>query len=116
MNENLRQKKVASLIKDTLSALILSHVQDSPSGLLSITRVDMSKDLRTARIYLSVYGNQDPENILQRLKNKQGILRKAVASRTKLKYNPKLIFSLDPSTGHEKRLDEILKTIANDER
>lgn len=116
MNETLRQKKVASLIKDTLSPLLLTHIQDTPSGLLSITRVDMSRDLRTASVFLSVFEIGDPEGLLARLNKRQGMLRKAVASRTKLKYNPKLIFSLDPMTGHAQRLDEILDAIENDER
>lgn len=116
MNESLRQKRVASLIKEALSPLLLSHLPVPPPGLVSITRVTMSKDLRIAHIYLSVYGDENPDDLLPRLNNIQGALRKAVASRTKLKYNPKLIFSLDPLTGHEQRLDEILGSIGNDER
>ncbi|MFA9453464.1 MAG: 30S ribosome-binding factor RbfA [Candidatus Aminicenantaceae bacterium] len=115
MNESLRQKKVARIVKEILSAQLITLFQDSDSGLVTVTRLEMSKDLKTAHVHVSVFGDADEEAVLQRLQHLQGSLRKSVASHSKLKYNPKLIFSLDPLMGHEKRIDQLLNGISNDE-
>jgi ribosome-binding factor A len=62
-----------------------------------------------------VFGPQDPDAILAHLQEKQGQLRKSIASKTKLKYNPMLIFSLDPSQVFEKNIDDILEKLGRNE-
>ncbi|MFC2157207.1 30S ribosome-binding factor RbfA [Acidobacteriota bacterium] len=116
MNESLRQKKVASLIKEELSRLLIVLYRDVSPGLITITRVDMSKDLRTAQVYLSFYKSGNNDEIISQLDKQKGQLRKAVASKIKLKYNPMLIFSEDPLTAHEDRINELLKQIRDNEK
>jgi ribosome-binding factor A len=116
MNESLRQKKVASLIQATLSSQFTHLFQDISAGLVTVTRVEMTKDLKTARVYFSVLGKLDDDSVLHRLENRQGTLRKAVASRTKLKYNPKLIFLRDLAFDHAERIDELLNDMKKNER
>ncbi len=116
MNESRRQKKVSSLIKETLSQALFEFIQDSSLGLITITRIEMTKDLRNAHIYLSIFDPKNKERILDLLTDKKGHLRKAVALRTKLKYNPMLIFSLDPTIAHEDRIDELLDKINKNEK
>jgi ribosome-binding factor A len=111
MNASRRQKKVASLIKEELSRLLIEGFQDSSSGLITITRVEMSHDLRTAHIYLSIFGGEQKERTLELLNRKQGLLRKSIASKVKLKYNPLLIFSFDPEPDYEAKIDKILENI-----
>lgn len=111
MKESLRQKKVASLVKETISPLLQSIRSDSDSNLISITRVNMTKDLHTAYIHISVYGTEDKDAILADINEKKGWLRKSVASRVKLKYNPKLIFSLDTTADLEERIEELLEDV-----
>jgi ribosome-binding factor A len=53
--------------------------------------------------------------VLQRLRDLQSVFRKSVASRSKLKYNPKLIFSLDTLAGFESRIDQLLNGTSKDE-
>jgi ribosome-binding factor A len=109
MEESRRQKKIASLIKETLSQILIESIQDSASALITITRVEMSKDLQTAHVHLSFFGRSNKENILELINQKKGYLRKMIASKTKLKYNPKLIFAIDPGFDHAKRINELLK-------
>jgi ribosome-binding factor A len=111
MNESVRQKKVASLIQETLSSLILAEFPADGSGLISITRIDLAKDLRTARVFLSFYGGPPANDIIQRLNKRTGFFRNAIASRIKIKYNPQLIFSEDPLTHQEEKLARILSKI-----
>jgi ribosome-binding factor A len=115
MNESLKQKKVARIVKDILSAQFITHVRDSEAGLVTITRLEISRDLRTAHVFVSVFDEAAQKAVLQRLQDLQNTFRKSVASRSKLKYNPKLIFSLDPLAGFESRIDQLLNGISNNE-
>jgi len=116
MQESRRQKRVSNLIKEELSRLIIESFQDSTSGLITITHVSMSKDLKTAHVYLSVIGHSPKQEILDLLNERQGYLRKAVASKTKLKYNPLLNFSLDDSFECEERIQNVIKTLNKNEK
>ena len=116
MNTTRRQKRVGSLIKEEVSRLLLEGIQDSSSYLITVTRVEMSSDLKTAYIYLSVFGSEKKETILELLEARKGHLRKSIASKVKLKYNPMLIFSLDPSTEYEERIDSAIKKIKKNEK
>jgi ribosome-binding factor A len=104
-----RVRRVEALIKEALSPLLIKDFQDPASGLLTVTRVEMTADLRTARVYVSVFGGPDREAAVARLVQASGPLRREVASRVKLKYNPELHFLLDLGADHEARIDEILK-------
>lgn len=111
MKESRRQKRVSSLIKEELSRLFIQSFQDSSSGLITVTRVSMSTDLKTAFVYLSILGSTSKQEIFDLINKRKSYLRKIIASRTKLKYNPMLIFSLDESYDQEKRIEDILKKI-----
>jgi len=76
----------------------------------------MSKDLKTARILLSIFPDREKEAILELINKRTVYLRKTIASKTKLKYNPLLIFSLDPSPDYEQRIDKLISNIKNDEK
>lgn len=111
-----RQKRVGSLIKEELSRLLIEGVQNSSSGLITITRVEMSNDLKTAYVYLSFYGKEKKEEILKFLEKRKGYLRKSIASKVKLKYNPQLIFSLDRIHDYEERIEKLLKIAKKNEK
>ncbi len=116
MSPSRRQKRVASLIKEEVSRLLIEEIQSSFSGLITVTRVEMTADLKTAHIYLSIYGTEQEQAILELLDKKKGFLRKSVASKVKLKYNPMLIFSTDPSPEYQSRIDRLLDDMKKNER
>ncbi len=111
MTENLRGKRVGSLIKEELARFFIEDVQGKSSGFITVTRVDLTKDLMTARVFLSVFGAPDREAILALLEKRKGHIRKILASRIKLKYNPELFFSLDPVPEYEERLDQLIEKV-----
>jgi ribosome-binding factor A len=117
MEESRRQKKVSSLIKEVLSQILIDTVQDTfESSLIAITRIEITKDLKIAHVYLSLFGNEHEEQILEALKERMGYFRKHIASQTNLKYNPMLIFSYDPILSYEERIDTLLEKLKKDER
>lgn len=111
MNENRRQKRVASLLKNALSQSINDIIQTEYSCLTTITRIEMAKDLKSAYIHLSIYGTCGQEAILEFLQERSGYFRKSIASKTNLKYNPKLIFSLDKNIRQEEKIANILAAL-----
>jgi ribosome-binding factor A len=75
----------------------------------------MSKDLKTAHVYLSLFETEGKDQVLDLINKKAGYFRKIIASKTNLKYNPKLIFLYDPAIEYENRLDQLIGKI-KDER
>ncbi|UCC41171.1 MAG: 30S ribosome-binding factor RbfA [Candidatus Aminicenantes bacterium] len=116
MNVTRRQKRVGSLIKEEIGRLLVEEIQDFSSCLITVTRVEMSSDLKNAYIYFSVFGSEKKETILERLEARKGHLRKSIASKVKLKYNPMLIFSPDPLIEYEERIDSAIKKIKKNEK
>ena len=58
--KGLRTRRVAELVQAELSRLLITEFQDAASGLLTVTRVEMTPDLLTARVFLSVFGTAGP--------------------------------------------------------
>ncbi len=111
--KGFRTRRVAELVRAELSRLLLLEFQDPSSGLITVTRVEMTPDLLTARVFLSVFGGPDPAVLLDRLERGRGALRRALrralASRVKLKYNPELFFALDPGPERQDRIDRLIE-------
>jgi len=116
MEESRRQKRISHLIKEELSRLVIQTFQDSTSGLITITRVSMSKDLKSAHVYLSILGHSPKQEIVDLINDRKGYLRKAIASHIKLKYNPMLFFSLDDSFEYEERIQKIMEKLKKNEK
>lgn len=108
--KGVRPRRVAELVQAELSRLLIGEFQDAGTGLLTVTRVEMTPDLRLARVYLSVLGPPGAgEAVLERLEKTVGYIRRTLASRVKLKYNPELFFLLDPGAEHQERIDRLIK-------
>ena len=107
--KDIRPRRVAELVLAELSRLLISEFQDPSSGLLTVTRVEMTPDLRSARVYFSVFGMADPRDLLARIEKSKGHIRQMLAARVKLKYNPKLFFALDPGPEHQERIDRLIE-------
>ena len=80
-------------------------------GMISITAVDTTKDLRQARVYLSVFDLQSEKEFLKGLKSASGYLRKELAASLGLRYTPELIFELDKSIERGARISAILNDL-----
>jgi ribosome-binding factor A len=107
--KGLRPRRVAELVQAELGRLLIEEFQEAGSGFLAVTRVEMTPDLLTARVFLSVFGTDDPDALLARVQRSTGYIRHALASRVKLKYNPQLFFALDPGPAHEAKIDRLIE-------
>ncbi len=105
----IRPRRVAELVRVELGRLLITEFQDPDSGFLSVTRVEMTADLKTARVFISVFGGET-ETVLARLSAARKDIRRQLASLLNLKYNPELIFALDPVPEHEERIDRLIES------
>jgi ribosome-binding factor A len=110
-----RQEKLGELIAAELSDLLRTRVKDPRVGFASITRVEVSGDLRHAKVYVSVLGTEEEQAAtIQALKHATGFLRHELASRLVLRYMPELVFKLDTSIEQGSRILELIRQIENE--
>ena len=115
-NPGNRGRRISELIREALSRILIENVQDPETGLLTVTRVEMSADLLTARIHIRSIGrNISGPDIVAVLDTRKDRLRRMLASRLNLKYNPQLVFSWDPSPEIEEKIDTIMTAEKTDD-
>ena len=84
-------------IQRELAALIRSVKDPRVKGLISITAVNTTPDLRYAKIFVSVLDKSDVSEVVRGLKSASGYLRRELGSALKLRYTPELLFEEDNS-------------------
>jgi len=92
----------------------LRQVKDprvSGQGMITITRVETTGDLRYAKVWLSVYGLQDEKEFKKGLKSASGWLRRELGSTLKLVYTPELVFEIDKSIEYGAKISGILDNL-----
>jgi len=111
-----RQEKLGELIAVELSELIRTRLKDPRIGFASITHVEVSGDLRHAKVFVSVMGNpEEQEATMQGLKHATGFLRHELAGRLTLRFMPELVFKLDTSIAEGARILELIQKIEQEE-
>lgn len=108
---DLRVRKVDRILRDALSEILARELDEPGLGLVTVTRVDVTPDLQSARVLVSLFGAPDPEAGLERLRKRTGWLRGRLATRVQLKYNPVLFFELDPAPEYADRLDRLIEKV-----
>ena len=109
---NNRLARTNDDIQRVLSEL-LRNVKDPrvQQGMISVTRVETTGDLRYAKVWLSVYGMENEKEFRRGLKSASGWLRKELASSMSLRYTPELVWIEDHSITYGARILDILSTL-----
>ena len=111
-----RQRRVAELIQRELGDIIERELSDPRLAFISVTWVEMSSDLLSARVYISQFGNEEQrDQVLPALQHASGWLRHELAERTRLRYIPKLDFRWDTALIEAQRIDTILDQLQHQE-
>ena len=108
-----RISRINEEIQRQLSADIrrLKDPRVSGSGMVSVTRVDTTGDLRYAKIYVSVLDKSQERDVLKGLKSAGGFLRRELGSALGLRYTPELIFEADDSIAYGAHILELLHDV-----
>lgn len=98
MAKNWRQDQIGEVIAHELSDLIRTRMKDPRVGFASITGVEVSADLRHAKVFVSVMGSQQEQHAsLSGLNHACGFLRHELAQRLNVRHTPEIAFRLDES-------------------
>lgn len=104
-----RPARVGELIQAELAELLLRDLKDPRLQLVTVSHVDMSPDLRNARVYISRVGStEEQENALIGFERAAGFVRSQLGKRLKLRYAPKLDFVLDTGIAYGVRISHML--------
>jgi len=111
-----RQRQVAELLHEEISQLIQHDSRDPRLGFVTVTGVDVTADLRLARVYVTVLGDEaDARETLAGLASAAGYFRHRLKQLISLRYIPELSFKLDTSLEHGMRIDKLLDSIKDEE-
>lgn len=107
-----RVDKVAEAVRQEASVIIHDRLKDPRLGFVTVTRVEMTADLRLAKIYFSVLGKEDDyEKTKKALDSAMGFIRRLIAGRINLRIAPEIMFFEDRSSEYSVRIEEVLNEI-----
>jgi ribosome-binding factor A len=105
-----RMRRVNEAIREILGDAIATELKDPRIGFVTVTDVDTSPDLRSARVYVSVLGSaEEREASLAGLRSSHGVLQGKIASALRMKRTPTLTFEYDESTERGDRISRLLR-------
>jgi ribosome-binding factor A len=105
-----RMRRVNELMREVIGSAITSELEDPRIGFVTVTSVDTSPDLRSARVYVSVLGDEaEREATLAGLRSSHGVLQSAIASEMRIKRTPTLSFHYDDTPERGVRITKMLE-------
>jgi ribosome-binding factor A len=111
-----RQKRLGELLKKEISDLILRGIKDPRIGFVSITEVELSPDLRYAKVFISVLGSESERKAtIAGFRSATGFIRREIGNRLRLKYVPELSIIYDNSIEHGSRILELIDSVTEKE-
>ena len=111
-NPYQRTDRVGDLIRRELAVLLQTGIKDPRIGFVSITEVEVSPDLRQAKVYVSVYGTPgEQSDSLMGLESASGYVRSVLRGRLHLKRIPELVFLLDDSIERGARINAAIASL-----
>ena len=113
---SVRSEKVAEEIKHQISVVLSKDLSELHLGLVTVTMVVMSVDLKTAKIYLSFLGNKEPvDKCIDKINFRKKQIRMDLSSKVYMKNIPELFFYYDDRMQYADKIDELIKQIHKDD-
>ena len=110
-NEN-RLNRINEELKKEISQIISFELKNpDATGLISVTKVKITPDLKYAKVYVSLLNSKNEEKTIEALKSSAGFIRSSIAKRINLRITPELVFEKDDSMEYGMKIDSILKDL-----
>ena len=110
-----RKERVSRLLKETISRVMQREISDPRLGFVTVTYVDLSPDLKSAKIYVSVLGEDGViSRTMKSLVHSAGFIRRSVANSVSLRSVPRLNFVLDESGKRSVEISRIIDEAAGE--
>jgi ribosome-binding factor A len=103
-------RRINEVLREVVGAAISGELSDPRIGFVTVTAVETSPDLRTAKVFVSVLGDEDErEATLEGLRSSHGVIQSRIAAETRMKRTPTLTFHYDDTIEKASRVSELLE-------
>jgi ribosome-binding factor A len=114
---SIRTERVASVIKERIGEILVHDYNDPAYGFITVTDVKMTPDLKIAKVYFSVFGNEDVQSrAMKMLEGEKQHIRGMIASHVRLKFAPTLQFHLDHTLEEADRINRLINKIHENDK
>lgn len=115
MSTKLRIEKLQELIKQETGKMLLNDIKDPRIGFVTVTDVEMTGDLREAKIFVSIMGGDEQvKSSLEGLQSALGFIRREIGKRIRLRFTPEISFALDTSLDYGDHIQKLLLQVEGD--
>ena len=105
-----RMRRINEVLREVVGAAIAGELSDPRIGFVTVTSVETSPDLRTAKVYVSVLGDEEErEATLNGLRSSHGVIQARIAAETRMKRTPTLTFHYDDTIEQGVRISQLLE-------
>ena len=112
-----RTSRINETMKREIGNIVLMEIKDPRVKLVTITAVNVSKDLQHARVYFSVLGNSQQTSEAQAgLDSARGYIRKLIGARVRMRYTPEIEFIYDETIEYSDRIERTLEDLKNESK
>jgi ribosome-binding factor A len=110
---SVRRARLREQFRKEVSAILQREMRDPRIGFVSVTDVELSMDMRHAKVFISILGDAEAKaKTMATLGNAQGFVRKELGRRIRLRYIPEILFKLDESIERGVRVQRLLREVA----
>lgn len=106
-----RSQRVSDLIREEIADIIIYKLKDPRMGFITVTGVDITEDLKIAKIYISILREEERDITLEILNSATGFIRAELAKRLRMKFIPSITFRIDKSIEYGNKIEKLLKEI-----
>lgn len=113
----IRSERVQVELKKEISRILQEDLNDPRIGFVTVTRVDLTRDLRYAKVYFSILGDEkEQSSSIEGIESAVGYIRKLIAERLGLRYVPELSFRVDKSIEYSIDLEKIYERLRDESK
>jgi ribosome-binding factor A len=106
-----RSQRVGDLMREEIADIIMYKLKDPRIGFITVTGVDMTPDLKSAKVYVSILEEGERESTIEILNAAKAFIRSLLKKRLRIKFIPTIDFRLDASLDYGSKIDSLLKKI-----
>ncbi|MEW6162105.1 MAG: 30S ribosome-binding factor RbfA [Nitrospirota bacterium] len=106
-----RSQRVRDLLREEIADIVIHRLKDPRIGFITVTEVDVTDDIKIARVYVSILKDEERKTTLEILNSAKSFIRSELSKRLRMKFIPSIEFRLDTSAEYGSRIDRLLKEI-----
>ncbi|MEW6214690.1 MAG: 30S ribosome-binding factor RbfA [Nitrospirota bacterium] len=106
-----RSQRVGDLLREEIADIVIHRLKDPRIGFITVTGVDVTDDIKIARVYVSILKDEEKKTTLEILNSAKSFIRSELSKRLRMRFIPIIEFRLDVSIEYGNRIDRLLKEI-----